>query len=34
MRAPNYRAEEVGIDGKLHPVKPGTIRTFKGLFVE
>jgi len=30
MRAPNYRAEEVGIDGKLRPVDSGPIRTFKG----
>ncbi|HKU73552.1 MAG TPA: zinc-dependent metalloprotease family protein [Pyrinomonadaceae bacterium] len=30
MRASNYRAEEVGIDGKLRAVKSGPIRTFKG----
>ena len=30
MRAPNYRAEEVGIDGKLHTVKSGPVHTFKG----
>ncbi|HEX6188686.1 MAG TPA: zinc-dependent metalloprotease family protein [Pyrinomonadaceae bacterium] len=30
LRAPNYRAEEVGTDGQLHPVKSGPIHTFKG----
>lgn len=30
MRASNYRAEEVGTDGKVRTLKPGPIRTFKG----
>ena len=30
MRARNYRAEEVGLDGNVHAVKSGPISTFKG----
>jgi probable HAF family extracellular repeat protein len=30
MRAPNYRAEEVGADGVVRQVEMGTVRTFKG----